>query len=405
MKYLRYGCLSIAKNMLFTVIMVLEIVVLLVSTNLMVANINSREVLQNPYEDIITDNSYFCNSDPNHDGPEEYDKFYSLFDRFKSAKVTFLNSTYIDDDVFFKMALPLKSGSWPEKAKDDQGRPYAVVTPDYLAEPGDVINIQNVGEVVVSGVLTDVTYLPGEPTHPVIESVTDLYKPVDFTDTLKSIKNGNTSMFTYQNQRALMASSCDKEGSYSSYCIVTYNDDISDEDIKHNEKVMQEIKDFRFKLDDGDEEELANRYEFKNLSEAKENTDNYVAEIYNQLIPIMLVVFAIVLIGLIGSVAINTATQIKNYGVYFLCGSKWSDCLKISFANILIILLFSCGISAALLYVGQNMNLDYLIGQAYGWNNLFVSIGMVVGMIVLSLVIPFFIIRFTSPVEVVKNEK
>lgn len=403
MKYLRYGCLSMTKNMLFTVIMVLEIVALLVSTNLMIANINNREVLKKPYEDILTENSYICNCMPNNDNEDEYYKFYSLFKKFKSAKLTFLDRTYIDDDIFFKMALPLKSGSWPEKARDDHGRPYAVVTPDYCKNPGDVIDVSGVGEVVVSGVLTDITYLPNVPAE--IDCVTDLYQPVDFTESLSDIKNGTVGMLTHQYQTALMASSCDRTGNYGDVCILTYDNDISDEDITYNKKVMQEIKDFKFSLDDEDEEYLTHRYEFKSLSEAKQNTDNYVAEIYNQLIPIILVVFAIVLIGLIGSVAINTAAQIKNYGVYFLCGSKWSDCLKISFANILIILLFSCGISAALLYVGQNMNLDYLIGQAYGWNNLFVSIGMVVGMIVLSLVIPFFIIRFTSPVEVVKNEK
>ncbi len=47
----------------------------------------------------------------------------------------------------------------------------------------------------------------------------------------------------------------------------------------------------------------------------------------------------------------------------------------------------------------------YLIGQTYGWNNLIISLAMLVGMIALSLIIPFGIIRFTSPVEVVKSEK
>lgn len=402
MKYLRYGCLSMTKNMLFTVIMVLEIVAMLVSTNLMIANINSREVLKKPYEDILTQNSYICNCMPNNDNEEEYYKFYSLFDKFKSAKVTYLDRSYIDDDVFFKMALPLKSGSWPKKARDDLGRPYVVITPDYCKNAGDIIDIPEVGEAVVAGVLTDITYLPNVPAD--IDCVTDLYQPVDFTESLSNIENGTVSMLTHQYQTALMASSCDKNGDYGFVCILTYNDDISDEDIAYNKKVMQEIKDFKFSLDE-EYDDVTHRYEFKSLSQAKENTDNYVAEIYNQLIPIMLVVFAIVLIGLIGSVAINTAAQIKNYGVYFLCGSKWSDCLKISFANILIILLFSCGLSAALLSVGQSMNLDFLIGRAYGWNNLFISAAMVLGMIVLALIIPFFIIRFTSPVEVIRNEK
>ena len=41
MKYLRYGCLSISKNILFTFIMVLEVVALLVTTNVTIGSANN----------------------------------------------------------------------------------------------------------------------------------------------------------------------------------------------------------------------------------------------------------------------------------------------------------------------------------------------------------------------------
>ena len=53
MKYLRYGCLSISKNILFTFIMVLEVVALLVTTNVTIGSANNKSVLTRPFDDIV----------------------------------------------------------------------------------------------------------------------------------------------------------------------------------------------------------------------------------------------------------------------------------------------------------------------------------------------------------------
>lgn len=403
MKYLRYGFLSISKNVIFTIIMVLEVVALLLTTNIVVASINYKEVLKKPFDNIISKNGYYCSFEPMHETPEEYYEFYGLFDKFKSAEVVFskaLGSTeVIDDEIFFKYNMPLKSGCWPSQAKDDHGRPYAVISPDYLKEPGDIINVEGIGDVVVSGVLTDVTYVPYFGSD--CEDVTSFYLSVDYEKTIEEIESGDVSDFTYCNQTQIIASSSTKEeNSQGLSCFIFYDDDISDEDIKYNETVMEEIINYK----EGDDM-YPTSPKFDELSTINENSNKAIAETYYQLIPIVLVVAAVVLIGIIGSVAINTVSQVKNYGIYYLCGSKWSDCMKISFANISIILVFAGVLSALLLYIAQSFNLNYLIGQIYDWNNLIISVGMIIGMIVLALIIPFGIIRFTSPVEVVKSEK
>ncbi len=402
MKYIRYGFLAITKNVVFTVVMVLEIAALFLTTNIVAATINYKGIFKKPFDDIMSHKGYYCAFELMWDTTEEYNEFYGLFDKFKSARIIEVNVSggvsVIDDEIFFKYDMPLKSGSWPKSVSDEQGRPLAVVSPDYLKEPGDIINIDGIGETVVSGVLTDVTYLPSFNFNP--EDAESFYQAVDYEKTLEDIENGNVNDFTYSHRSVIIAGSSAPNDDKGLSCFVVYDDDISDEDIKYNEAVMEEIKNYK-----KDDYMYILQPEFKELSAINEKSNASVAEAYYKMLPIIFVAAAVVLMGLIGTVAINTVTQLKNYGIYYLCGSRWSDCLKISFANISIILLFSGGLSALLLYMLQSFNLDYLIGQTYGWNNLIISLAMLVGMIALSLIIPFGIIRFTSPVEVVKSEK
>ena len=63
MKYFRYGCLSISKNIAFTVIMVLEIAALLVTTNITIGSVNSKQVLARPFEDFLCKEGYYFNFD------------------------------------------------------------------------------------------------------------------------------------------------------------------------------------------------------------------------------------------------------------------------------------------------------------------------------------------------------
>lgn len=412
MKYIRYGCLSISKNIAFTVIMILEVIALLVTTNVIIGSANSKIVLTKPFTDIIDKEGYYFYSEPMGETAEEMQEFCSLFDKFKSATVMSMDQygsiRIIDDEVFFKYAIPLQSGSWPKTTTDEQGRPYVVVSPDYLKNVGDIIDVTNIGEFVVSGVLTEVTYIPNflffSEEDNAIKDITNFYRSADYKAAIEAIKDGSANELKYSDSAIILAKSA-YEAVGGKPCpftyFIVYDEDISSADREYNKEVIKEITGFQ--------DENSDLYpippQFTPLSEIKADTDIYITNSYINILPIVLVVAAIVLIGLIGSVAINTVTQIKNYGIYFLCGSKWSDCFKISLANISIILLFSGVLSGILLYCSKFVNLNYLIGQVYDWNNLYISLGIIVGMMLLSLIIPFGIIRFTSPVEVIKAKK
>lgn len=411
MKYFRYGCLSISKNIAFTFIMVLEVMALLVTTNVTIGSANSKMVLVKPFFDIINKEGYYCAFEPMWETSEEATEYYGLFNKLKSVTIISSDesssSAIIDDGIFFKYNMPLQSGSWPKTAADEQGRPYVVVSPDYMKNVGDTITAFGVGECVISGVLTEVTYIPNLSFYDEEEgNITSFYRSADYTMTIEAIKAGSADELKYSDSVIIMAKSAYKalnnnqDVTYLS-CFIVYDDNISEADKEYNKGIMEQITNFQ--EDNPDLFQI--KPEFTPLSQIKADTDTYITNSYINILPIILVVAAIVLIGLIGSVAINTVTQIKNYGIYFLCGSKWSDCFKISLANISIILLFSGVLSGVLLYCSKFINLNYLVGQVYEWNNLYISLGIILAMMLLALIIPFGIIRFTSPVEVIKAKK
>lgn len=411
MKYLRYGCLSISKNVVFTLIMVLEVMALLVTTNVTIGSANSKMVLVKPFSDIINKEGYYCAFEPIWETSEEAAEFYGLFNKLKSATIisseNFGSSIITDDDIFFKYSMPLQSGSWPRTAADEQGRPYVVVSPDYMKNVGETITASGVGECVVSGVLTEVTYIPNFSIYDKEkDNITSFYRSADYKMAIEAIKAGSSDELKYSDSAIILAKSAYKalndnqDVTYLS-CFIVYDDNISKADIEYNKGIMKQITEFQ--KENADSYPIAPT--FTPLSQIKAGTDTYITNSYINILPIILVVAAIVLIGLIGSVAINTVTQIRNYGIYFLCGSKWSDCFKISLANISIILLFSGALSGIFLYCSKFINLNYLVGQVYEWNNLYISLGIIFAMILLSLIIPFGIIRFTSPVEVIKAKK
>lgn len=106
--------------------------------------------------------------------------------------------------------MPLQSGSWPKTAADEQGRPYVVVSPDYMKNVGETITTNGVGECVISGVLTEVTYIPAFTMYNEENVVTSFYRSADYTVAIEAIKAGSSDELKYSDSAIIMAKSAYK---------------------------------------------------------------------------------------------------------------------------------------------------------------------------------------------------
>ena len=94
--------------------------------------------------------------------------------------------------------MPLQSGSWPKTAADEQGRPYVVVSPDYMKNVGETITADGAGECVVSGVLTEVTYIPNFSFYDEEEgNITSFYRSADYKTAIEAINDGDADELKY----------------------------------------------------------------------------------------------------------------------------------------------------------------------------------------------------------------
>ena len=100
---------------------------------------------------------------------------------------------------------------------------------------------------------------------------------------------------------------------------------------------------------------------------------------------------------------INTKEQIRNYGVYFLCGARFKGCLKESLAYSMLILSGAVIIGLSAFALFQSTEYAELFERNFAANNIIITFAIIAAMLVLSLVIPFFMVRRTSPVKTIKE--
>ena len=82
---------------------------------------------------------------------------------------------------------------------------------------------------------------------------------------------------------------------------------------------------------------------------------------------------------------------------------RWSDCIKICAAYTTIIMLCSVSLTIAAVSVCKIFNISAYFGLAFQWNNVIVSIIILTVILLLNLIIPAFIIRNKTPVEIIKE--
>ena len=402
MKYLKFGFYALIKSPLFNALIMLELASILIVGNLTIAVYNSRSAFYKPYKDILTrDGFVFIGR-----GQGNFDADLKIKHTLDSLEgdVTVINNyglqlvtedaafirhiEAIDNGIFTKLNLPLEEGRWASSEKNTNGEIEAVA---YRADDSDDTRL-TLGNVIdgtinekpckikIVGIIGNGQYAPVLTNS--IRDKSEANSVMNFYDTL-SDKDEGCRFFVSASADEVLSDPHNMSMTVS-FCF--YNSEPSDDVRQRNkEKIMGISKNISL------------------LSEYNENTLAYINEQYIKLLPILLCVFTIVLAELVCSAAMNTKRQLRNYGIYFLCGCKWSDCLKFSFAYSLLILaggLLSGGMAYLIFRKSEYADLfeRYLVE-----NNVFTTATIAAVMLFLSLVIPFFMVRRTSPVKTIKE--
>ena len=174
---------------------------------------------------------------------------------------------------------------------------------------------------------------------------------------------------------------------------ISYGENISENEINANNEYLKQFGEIRSKY--GDE----------SFQTVNEKSIQAINDTYLRMLPMILSAAVVVLAGLIGSVAIATIRQKRNFGIFFLCGCQHKDCTKIIFAYLSILFTASAFLTVMIILVMKFLNMDGLIGTVYDWNNLTISFAEVAVMYILAVILPHNIIKTASPIEAVKENR
>ena len=397
MKYLKFGFYSVVKKPLFNILIIIEVAAILVLGNMVISVFNSRAVLYEPYEDILSQDGYVFQSrlSRSYDPEMKFEKLcnslkgdvtviktYQLFLQLdKNDMLSNANVYSVDENIYSKYNLPLLCGRWASTKKNSNGEIEAVITGGKTAEeskyPLDAVFDTEIGKIRIVGIIAANTYAPfvSMGTDSQLLNILNFYQVADETD--------QTALFVSSSADEALRNPCDMGVSKA---FMYYNSEPTKEIRERNEQIL-----------------MGGTRHLSELSVYRDNSIECLIEQYKKLLPILLCVFAIVLAELICSVAMNTKSQMRNYGIYFLCGCRWKGCLKISLAYSAILLTGGMIIGTAAFLIFQNTEYASLFEQNLAMDNIYITLAIFAVMLIISLVIPFFMVRGTSPVETIKE--
>lgn len=404
MKYLKFALCALRQKPLFNILIMAELAAILIVGNMAIAIYNSRSAFYDPYRDILAQDGFVFvvrtgrssagfdndlrikNTLDSLDGDVTVVNNYSL--QLVTDDVMFVrNIVAVDKEIFDRMKLPLESGRWASTEKTSKGKIEAVVykgsdIKDTRLTLGNVIDgtiNDKPCKIKITGIIGNGQYVPSLACNVHIES--EKSNVMNFYSIPES---GNACCFFVSASADNVLSDPNQLG--GSIGFVYYNSKPDYNVRKSNlEKLMGISKNLSA------------------LSDYKRNTLDYIHEQYIKLTPILLCVFIIVLAELICSAAMNTKAQLRNYGVYFLCGCRWKDCLKISLSYSLFILTGGCVIGASAFLIFQATPYAALFEQHLAPNNFYITMITAAFILFLSIIVPFFMIRRTSPVSIIRE--
>lgn len=405
---------EILKNKGYNFFNLLQLTLVLILILLLVSSLMSTLKYYLPMKDILNSKGFMVNisindfsepiiNDQLYSFSDKIDKIYSTGNEFYEIESSDDQSEFGNnliaitlDKVIINSHKPLmKSGKWLSDItiSDNDNEIYAVVTKNSLGyKTGSIISskahdksgnekpitIRIVGEIEdgeklfyqsASAVAADVSLRTD------FETIEAQYYPYNLSDeeepSLVIIKN---------------------ELDEKNYTTLTFGTSFITFD---NDTTKEELSEAEAKLSKYGQVYNLKTVNRKSLQEAKEQAFT--------IIPMIVSILIFLAISSICLSAINTKKQLRNYGILYICGSRWKQCALISVCSTIITSLFSVILTGAIVFIADYFELLRGTVITFGKWQLLACCAVLLFNFIISLIMPFTIIGRTSPREIVKS--
>lgn len=389
MKYFRFALISLCDNIKINLLMILEMIVVFVGVNLIIGSYNNRNMLYKPYSDILSNTGWYIVSDYDENtgeplssqmkGKLDFIKMYSYSSLITlNSRNVPVNITICPDEILNNMKLPVNSGKWQIDSPKDI---VCIAAPNNFGiSSGDEIKLPLANSVKISGVLTDLCYIPCFLQWSTSQGIENFYRKYS----LKYYSPEEECLELFMSFSEFSETGIETDNTNKSF--IAYDVNPTAENTTYNEELLK------------------NNYQCGiRLSKIKERTENSINDILKKFIPIAVCTFVVIMIGFMSSTAINTLQQMKNYGTMFLCGMNWNDCIKILFAYNALIMISSVSITSIVFGIFKIMNLSAYLGFSFGMNNIVITAFIILIIILMNLIILSAVVRRKTPVDIIRG--
>lgn len=403
--YLKFALLEFKKNLKFNIIIAFEIAILLVVVVVTLSSVLFQLKYYLPMSDVlnskgciaqIVQSSYRYKAEDFIEHDEDLIDEYPCIDKMISmSKTTLMTdgnennvSAFVYDDALIDGYKPImKSGKWLNEVKQEDGVLNIVVTElnDFGLKTGDELKVQaqNGSDVtvrVIGEILDGAAVLRRFGKNLELTEINSYFESYYYNESESNYGFGIIS----ENQ----AKKCSIDYSLSTgVSFITVKDSTTDEEF---ESLMERINKTGRCVD---------------MSTVNSNSMRTVKKSLLFMAPIIIGVLLFVVITNICISSINAKKQLRSYGVYYVCGSRWRQCVLISVFSSLITVVIAALLSAAALIIGDKTGLLKETVISFGSWQLIACAAVILLYLITAIIMPLIIIGRTNPREILKNDE
>lgn len=400
---------EIKKNIRLNLLLILQLAALLVLTIFTVSTVMSQLKYYLPFEEELTSTGRVLLS-RGVDGTNLYSSSDSYKEKLKGVKnvvssgityadiyingnkkviqesVTgggFNETMYYDQKVIDAYKPLLSEGKWFTDVKKKDGYIDIVITDNSwglkVGDTTEVVDLDKKYKVRVIGKILD-----GAKIFNYKEMATDTRDRISYEEyfTTYSYKTDGAKMiFNYEDIKGKLMTIG------KGVVFLEYGDNLSDSELKTLNESIDMIG------------------ESATLSDANEASLDILREKIYILIPMIFAILVFLIISAICVTAINTKKQLRNYGIFYTCGSRWRQCTLISVFSTIITSIISAIIAGVGLFLADHYGLLKETVIAFEKWQILACVAVILLNIIVSIVMPITIIGRTSPTEIIKSNE
>ena len=379
-----------SKSSNIIIIIQLSVILLLILT--MVSTIVSRGKYFFPFKDMLNEPGVICSftgnaeSEVNEKLQEVDSSVFTYMSFIYDNNVEFQVYSY-KEDCLYKVKPTIADGNWLTESNNDEYIHAVITENEYGIKTGDFISCGN-NKIKIIGVVADNTYLYGYASGAngdVNQDFRDLFRVYNHNYEITEMNGSVPKVLMYYED----AKKLELETVIYGHCIISFNDNISDEIIKQNKQAIVEM----------------HGSIYADNSTALKNSEKLV---YNQvylLLPIIICVFLITSISTISVNAITVKRQLKNYAIYNICGLSWKRCCLINLFSSMIMCLIAIIMMSISSVLTKYISILSQTVIEFGIIQVLSCIFLIVVYLILSMIMPIILMKNNTPKEILASNE